>query len=268
MRSLALLAILGSSLALADAQVKVAPHTLLRLPTTTGLLVLDRLEIADAGTLLIPSTLTEIRVGELSLGREASIGIAPSDQEFRLEARHAEFGAGSRISARGAAGSHEKPATAGRNLSLRLEQADLADLILDVRGGAGAPGYAGLDGANGKSAGCAWGQASRGHDGLNGGDGRPGGAGGRIRLEVPEDFPAENVQVRLEGGAGGVAGTAGQGGRGGSAKGCWIYSTDGPAMADRDRPGNQGRPAGKASSIWCVSLHPRSENAGKARREG
>ncbi|MCY1279864.1 hypothetical protein D9M68_481340 [compost metagenome] len=239
MRKLCLLALFCSPLALADAQVSVAPHTLLRLPTTTGLLVLDRLEIADAGTLLIPSTVNEIRVGELRLGQEARIGIAPGEHEFRLEARRAELGTGSQISARGAAGSQQKPATPGRNLSLRLEQVDLADLTLDVRGGAGAPGYAGLDGAAGKSAGCAWGQAGRGHDGQDGGDGQPGAPGGQVRLEVPENFSADSLQVRLDGGAGGAGGVAGQGGRGGAAKGCWLYSTEG---AGNGRAGQAGQP--------------------------
>lgn len=239
MRSLGLFALVCSSLALADSSVSVAPNNLLRLPGTTGLLVLDRLEVGDAGTLLVPATINEIRVGQLVLGRDAHIGIAPGGQAFRLEARQTELGAGSQVSARGATGTAQKPATPGRDLSLRLEHVQIADLTLDVRGGAGAPGHAGLDGADGEAGGCTWGQASRGDDGQNGGDGQAGAPGGQIRLEVPEDFDAERLTVRLDGGRGGDAGIAGLGGRGGAAKGCWLYSTD---SAGNGRPGQAGQP--------------------------
>ncbi|AYC33834.1 collagen-like protein [Pseudomonas cavernae] len=262
MRSLCLLAALlaasCSPLVLADAEIQVASNTLLRLPTTTSLLVLDRLEIADAGTLLIPSTVNEVRVGSLSLGRDARIGIAPGAQEFRLEARHAELGSGSQISARGALGQAEKPATAGRNLSLRLERLSLDDLTLDVRGGAGAPGHRGLDGAAGKTAGCLWGQASRGADGQSGGDGQPGAAGGQVRLDVPESFPVGALHVRLDGGVGGQAGEAGHGGAGGAAKGCWLYSSEGADGGRRGQAGQPG-PAGREGSVNLVRFAEQSE---------
>ncbi|MBM7060501.1 collagen-like protein [Pseudomonas sp. UL073] len=247
MRSLAVFALFCSSLACADATVVVAPHTLLRLPATTGLLVLDRLEVGHAGALLIPSTVNELRVGELLLGQDARIGIAPSAEEFRLEARHAELAAGSQISARGATGTAQKPATAGRNLSVRLEQASLSNLTLDVRGGVGAPGFAGLDGGSGHAGGCLWGQVARGADGQNGADGQSGGAGGQVRLEVPADFPADSVKVRLDGGAGGEGGMAGQGGRGSSGKGCLLYRTEGARDGRAGQAGHAGAQGGEGS---------------------
>lgn len=70
---------------------------------------------------------------------------------------------------------------------------------MDARGGAGAPGYVGLDGANGQEPGCTWGQAGRGADGDNGGDGRPGAAGAQVRVELPRDFPGEQIKVWVEG---------------------------------------------------------------------
>ncbi len=251
MRSLCLLVALCSSLVQAQALVKVESNSLLRLPTTTSALLLDRLEVADYGTLLIPSNLNEIRVGELRLGRDARISIAPSAQAFRLEVVRAELGAGSHINARGATGSQQQPATAGRNLSVRLEHVTLTELTLDARGGVGASGHPGLDGADGDSAGCVWGQARRGYDGQNGGNGQSGAAGGQIRLEVPEAFPEQLLHVRMDGGAGGAAGEAGRGGAGGAAKGCLFYRAAG---ARAGRPGQPGQPGsiGNAGSFNLV----------------
>ncbi|WP_277052058.1 collagen-like protein [Zestomonas thermotolerans] len=250
MRKALLLAAFCASVAQAETSIEVRPNTLLRLPTTSAQLALDRLEVGDAGTLLIPAGLDEIRVGELRLGREASIGIAPSERVFRLEARQAVLGEGSRISARGAAGNHQRPATAGRDLSLRLERAEVTGLTLDVRGGRGAPGYRGLDGADGKA----------------GGDGQSGGQGGRIRLEVPEDFPAERLQVLLQGGPGGEPGAGGQGGRAGKAKGCWLYRVAG---AGGGRPGLAGQPgaSGADGALELVRLTaPAGESVGALTR--
>jgi len=240
MRSLCLLAALCSSLASAEALVKVAANSVVRLPGSVSVLELDRLEIADHGTLLIPATLTELRVDELHLGREARIGIAPSEQPFRLAVVRGEIAAGSHISAHGATGSAQQPAKPGRNLSLRLEHVKVDGLAVDVRGGTGAPGFRGLDGADGEAAGCVWGQAGRGHEGQNGSDGQSGAAGGQIRLEVPADFPAERLTTRLSGGAGGAAGEGGSGGAGGAAKDCWFYDVEGAEAGRVGRPGQVG----------------------------
>ena len=174
MRNLMLLAALFSPLALAQAVIEVAPHGVMRLPTTASTLHIERLRIAEHGTLLIPANLTEMRIAELHLGRDARIAIAPAEQAFRLEVASGEIASGAQISARGAQGSSEQPALPGRNLSLRLQVVTVESLLVDARGGNGAPGYAGLAGANGKPGGCTWGEASRGHDGLDGGDGQPG----------------------------------------------------------------------------------------------
>ncbi|UVE18854.1 collagen-like protein [Pseudomonas sp. LS44] len=258
MRSLLMLALLSSPVIAAAAEVKVESNTLLRLPANTSLMVLERLEIADAGVLLIPATVNELRVGELRLGRDARIGIAPGEQAFRLEAKHAELAAGIQISAHGASGKVDKPATPGRNLSVRLEQVSLSGtLLVDVHGGAGAPGLPGLDGAAGETAGCLWGQAGPGSDGQNGSDGQTGAAGGQVRLEVPESFPVDALQVRREGGAGGLAGEAGRAGPGASPKGCLLYSSDGARDGRSGQPGQPGA-AGREGSVNVVRFADQS----------
>lgn len=250
MRSLLLLAMLGSPLAQAQASLEVHSHGLLRLPATAGVLAVQRVHIADHGTLLIPAGLTEIHIDDLYLGREARIAIAPSEQALRLKVAHGEIAAGAQISARGTPGSPAQPARPGRVLDIRLESVVAESLLVDVRGGTGAPGYAGLDGADGEAAGCTWGQAGRGHDGLDGGDGQAGAAGGQVRVAVPANFPADRLQVRLEGGAGGPAGKGGSGGAGGAGKGCWLYSAAGAADG---RPGQAGQ-AGAPGAAGSLSL--------------
>lgn len=240
MRNLALLLCLASASAWAENHLSVASHSLLRLPATEARLQLERLEVAEQGTLLIPAGVTELHIGELHLGPAARIGIAPGEQPLRLEVLQATVATDVWISAQGAPGGVLKPATAGRELSLRLQQASIQSLTLDVRGGRGAPGYRGLDGANGQAGGCTWGRASHGHDGQNGGDGKPGAAGGRVRLEVPEAASLESIQVLLDGGAGGVPGVGGKAGRGGASKGCLLYSVDGAADGQPGLPGRQG----------------------------
>ncbi|BBP81738.1 hypothetical protein PHLH8_13800 [Pseudomonas sp. Pc102] len=253
MRKLCLLALLASPVVLAESSVSVDANSLLKLPARVGSLSLDRVVVNDYGTLVIPASVTELRIGELLMGRDARIGIAPSDQPFSLVVRRGEIGTGGHITASGAAGSMKKPASAGRDLSLRLEQVRVDEITLDVRGGIGTPGYSGLAGADGDSGGCLWGSASRGHDGQNGGDGQAGGAGGHIRLEVPVDFPVEQVKVRLEGGAGGPAGEAGAAGAGGAAKGCLFYRTE---AGSKGRPGQPGQPgsAGAAGQLDVVRI--------------
>ncbi len=251
MRKLCLLAALIAPVVLADGQVKVEAHNLLKLPPRTGSLSLDQVEVADYATLLIPAGVTELRIGELRMGREARLGIAPADKGFRLEVAQGEIGTGSHITASGSAGSMSKPATAGRNLELRLVNVQVSEMTVDVRGGIGAPGHPGLDGADGDAAGCLWGRAERGWDGQAGGNGATGGAGGQIRLEVPESFPVEQVRVRLEGGAGGAAGEGGAGGHGGAGKGCLVYKADGAKGGRAGQPGLPGA-AGSAGSIKVV----------------
>lgn len=247
MHRLLLLAMLGSSLVQAQASIEVQPHALLRLPATTSELAMRRLHVADHGTLLIPGEMTAIRVEELRLGREARIVIAPSEQVFHLQVTGGEIAAGVQISARGAAGSARLPAMPGRTLDIRLGNIVAEAFVVDVRGGAGAPGYAGLHGGDGQDAGCLWGQASRGHDGFNGGDGQAGAAGGLVRVEVPMEFPPEHLQVRLEGGAGGRPGKAGGGGQGGSGKNCWLYAAEGARHGRPGQPGKAGTPGAAGS---------------------
>jgi len=243
MRNLCLLATLCSFTSVAMAQViTVEPHSLMRLPSKTSVLQLDRLEVADYGTLLIPAGLAEVKVGELVLGHEARIAIVPSEQSFNLVVGRGELAPGSQITARGAPGTFLKPAMPGRNLTLRLENLTAEELSVDARGGAGAPGFVGLDGANGQAPGCTWGSAGRGFDGDNGGNGHDGAAGALVRIELPQSFPVERVKVQVAGGAGGVAGEGGRPGKGGASKGCLVYRADGGKSGKPGQPGQPGAP--------------------------
>jgi len=252
MRNLCLLAALVSPLTYAQV-VTVETNTMMRLPNTTSALQLERLDVADYGTLLIPSNVTEVTVGELHLGREARIAIVPGEQSLQLKVSHAQLGSGSQITSRGAPGTYLKAAKPGRNLNLRINSLNAQELSVDARGGAGAPGYFGLDGANGQAPGCTWGQAGRGADGDNGGDGHPGAAGAQVRVELPKDYPGAQIKVLVDGGAGGLAGAAGKPGAGGKSKGCIVYRTDG---GQSGRPGVEGQPgpAGNAGSVTVQRL--------------
>jgi hypothetical protein len=252
MQKILALTLLFSPLALAQAAIEVSPNAMMRLPAVGNTLNVDRLEIADNGTLLVPGGLTEIKVGHLILGQQARLSIAPSDNPLRLEVATATFGENALITARGAHGNYAKPATAGRDLTVRLNEVSGA-LTLDARGGKGTPGYAGLAGADGKPGGCTWGQATAGHDGLDGGDGHPGGAGANVRIEVPQGFATEFVRVRVEGGAGGEPGQAGEAGQGGGSKGCLLYSTDAARQGKSGQSGNAGEP-GPAGSVDIVQF--------------
>lgn len=231
-------AALFSPMLVAQGLIKVEPNSMMRLPGNTSVLLIERLEVADHGTLLVPAGLTEIRVASIYLGPDARIAIAPSERSFRLEVATGEIASGAQVTARGAPGTFEHPAVAGRTLVVRLENVTTESLLIDVRGGKGTPGYVGLMGANGKAGGCLWGQSSKGLDGYDGGDGHAGASGGHLRLEVPQAFPTERLTVRTEGGEGGMAGAAGVGGTGGASKGCWIYDTAG---ARNGRPGQAGQ---------------------------
>lgn len=252
MRNLCLLAALCSPLAYAQV-VTVETNSLMRLPNTTSALQLERLEVADYGTLLIPSNVTEVTIGELHLGHEARIAIVPGVQSLQLKINHAQLGSGSQITSRGAPGTYVKAAKPGRNFNLRINSLNAQALSVDARGGAGGPGYAGLDGANGQAPGCTWGQAGRGADGDNGTDGHPGGAGAQVRVELPRDYPAAQIKVVVDGGAGGLAGAAGKPGAGGKSKGCLVYRADGGKSG---RPGVEGQPgsAGEAGSVTVQRL--------------
>ncbi|KAB0484979.1 hypothetical protein SAMN04490202_1313 [Pseudomonas reinekei] len=252
MRKLCLLAALISPLACAQV-VSVETNSLMRLPNTTSTLQLERLEVADYGTLLIPSNVTEVTVGELHLGRDARIAIVPSEQALELKVSRAELSEGSQITARGAPGTYQKAARSGRNLNLQIKTLNAPQLFVDARGGSGAPGFVGLDGANGQAPGCTWGQAGRGADGSDGSDGQPGAPGALVKLAVSRDYPAEQIKVQVAGGAGGLAGPGGKPGAGGKAKGCLIYKTDGGKSG---KPGADGQPgvAGAAGSVTVQRL--------------
>lgn len=247
MRKLGLLAVLFAPLALAES-VSVEPHSLLRLPASSSVLQLQRLDVEDYGTLLIPANLTDLSVEQLRLGHEARIAVVPGEQELRLRAQHAELGSGSQILARGAPGTHQKAARAGRNLDVQLQSLNAQELNIDARGGAGADGYAGLDGGNGEAPGCTWGSAGRGGNGDNGGDGLPGASGANVRLRVPATFASESIKVRTDGGQGGAAGVPGRAGAGGKSKGCVVYRAEGGKSGREGLPGRVGE-AGAAGTL-------------------
>lgn len=238
MRKLCLLALLVCPWASAQV-VQVQSHSLIRLPSTTGTLTLERLDVADYGTLLVPSNVTQLSIGELHLGRDARIAIVPAQQALHMTVAQAEMADGSQITSRGAPGTYTRAARPGRDLDLRFDALNAPALSVDARGGAGAPGFVGLDGANGQAPGCTWGSAGRGADGSNGSDGLPGAGGAQVRLELPRDYPDEQIRVAVEGGAGGAPGPGGKPGAGGTAKGCLVYTADGGKSG---RPGTDGQP--------------------------
>ena len=98
MRKLCMLAALISPLACAQV-VSVETNSLMRLPNTASTLQLERLDVADYGTLLIPANVTELTVGELRLGHEARIAIVPSEQALDMKVIRAELSEGSLITA-------------------------------------------------------------------------------------------------------------------------------------------------------------------------
>ncbi|MCQ9422579.1 collagen-like protein [Pseudomonas sp. LJDD11] len=245
MRKLLLLATLCSPLAMAQ-DIQVQSHSLLRLPASGTVLQVQRLEVADYGTLLIPGGVTDLKVEQLLLGHEARIAIVPGSQPLNVLIGTAQLGTGSQITARGAPGTYQKAPTPGRNLTLRIQALQAEELSVDARGGTGAPGYVGLDGANGQAPGCTWGSAGRGYDGDAGGNGHDGAAGGQVRLELPLGFAAERVKVNVDGGAGGAAGEGGKPGKGGESKGCIVYRADGGKAGTAGAAGQAGAagPAG------------------------
>lgn len=252
MRKLWVFAVLCSPFVQAES-VRVDANTLMRLPANVSVLQLDLLEVADYGTLLVPASVTQVNVDQLRLGREARIAIVPAEREMELRAAHAELSEGSQITARGAAGTYERPARPGRDLSVRFDALQAHALSIDARGGTGTPGYAGLDGGNGEAPGCTWGAAGSGADGDPGGNGHQGAAGAHVRLVLPPDFANELIKVRVDGGAGGKPGDGGRAGAGGKPKGCVVYRADG---AKAGRPGQAGQPgdSGPAGAVTIQRL--------------
>ncbi|WP_339476622.1 collagen-like protein [Pseudomonas fluorescens] len=252
MRKFCLLAAFISPLACAQV-VSVETNSLMRLPNTAGTLQLEKLEVADYGTLLIPANVTELSVGELRLGHEARIAIVPGEQALDMKVNRAELSEGSWITARGAPGTYEKAARAGRNLNLQFKALSASQLQVDARGGTGAPGFVGLDGGNGEDPGCTYGSAGHGADGSDGSDGQPGAPGALVRLEVPREFPVELIKVNVAGGAGGPAGVGGKAGKGGKSKGCLVYRADGGKSGKAGADGQPG-PVGAAGAVTVQRL--------------
>lgn len=234
-KSLLALALLAPLTCSAAGNVSVEPNTVLRLPVKGDSLSLDRVSVGSEGALLIPARVKVLKIGELDLGKNARIGVFPGGEALQIEVKHGRLADGSVIAAQGGSGSFSKPASAGRSLVLRLQDVQVENLLIDVRGGVGAPGYDGLDGGSAQTSGCLWGSGQSAGDGQNGADGQPGAAGGVVRLEVPQPFDVARVKVRLEGGAGGAGGKPGKAGVRSSERGCLFYSVAG------ERPGSEGQ---------------------------
>ena len=120
MRKICLLATLCSPFAHADV-VMVEANSMMRLPANASVLQLERLEVADYGTLLIPAGVTRVNIDQLHLGREARITLVPAEGGIELRVAQAELDEGSQINARGAPGTFEKPARPARDLNVRIE---------------------------------------------------------------------------------------------------------------------------------------------------
>lgn len=247
-----LLSTLSSPLVMAQT-LSVEAHSLMRLPSNASVVQLERLEVADYGTLLIPAGLTEVQVGQLVMGHESRIAIVPSPEPFKLQVKRGDLASGAQITARGAPGTFQKPPSPGRSLNVRMEQLNADVLSIDARGGAGSPGYIGLDGGNGLDPGCTWGSASRGVDGDNGGNGREGAPGALVRLELPQAFTDDRIKVNVQGGAGGAGGEGGRGGKGGVSKGCVVYRADGAKSGNNGEKGQSGAP-GPSGSVNVRNL--------------
>ena len=252
MRKLGLLVALCSPFVHAQS-VTVDANSLMRLPANASVLQLEKLDVADYGTLLIPAGVTQVEINQLRLGREARITIVPAERAIELRVAYAELGEGSQINARGAAGTYEKPARPARDLSLRFDSLQAQALSVDARGGTGAPGFSGLDGGNGEAPGCTWGSAGSGFNGQNGGNGQQGAAGAQVRIELPRDFPEELIRVRVDGGPGGKPGLAGRAGAGGKSKGCIVYRTEGGKSGKAGLAGEQGE-AGSPGALILQRL--------------
>ena len=252
MRKLCLMAALCSPFAHAEV-VQVEANSMMRLPANVAVLTLEKLDVADYGTLLIPAGVSQVNIDQLHLGHESRIVIVPAERGIELRVANAELGEGSQISTRGAPGTFEKPARPARDLNLRIEALQADQLSIDARGGTGAPGFVGLDGGNGAEPGCTWGSAGAGANGDDGGNGHQGAAGAQVRVELPRDFPDEQINVLVDGGAGGKPGAAGRAGAGGKSKGCIVYRTDGGKSG---RPGQTGQPgdAGPAGAVTVQRL--------------
>lgn len=244
---LGLLATMLCPLAMAQ-DVAVAANSLVRLADNATVLQLQRLDVAEYGTLLVPANLAELKVAHLHLGHEARIAIVPNPNALHLSIQQAEFEPGSQIVSRGAPGTYEKPPLPARDLDVQIFALQAAELSVDARGGSGTPGFVGLDGAYGDPAGCLWDSASRGYNGENGSDGHPGSAGAMVRLQVPASYPQEQIKVRVDGGAGGLAGAGGKAGQGGPGKGCLIYQADSGKAGHPGLTGQPG-PAGPAGQF-------------------
>lgn len=247
MRSGLLSLLLLSPFAMAQPQLYVAANSMLQLATTAQVLEIEQLHIGEHATLIVPASVTEVRVTELVLEPNGRIAIGASEQPFLLTVVQGEIGNGAKITASGAPGTAQRPAIAGRTLTVRLENVLTESLLIDVRGGTGSPGFNGLDGGNAKPGGCMWGQSLKGDDGTDGNDGQAGAAGGKIRLEVPQNFPAERILTRLEGGAGGRAGAGGQGGAQAMDENCWVYDAQGAKAGLAGHAGQPGLPGAQGS---------------------
>ncbi len=220
---------------------QVPENGLLRLPNLGQQAQLDKLDIAKGGKLLIPASIEQLTLAELTMGKDARISVAPRGSEFVLILKQAQFSDGSVLAAVGSHGDVGVPGGRGTDLRLVIESTSIENLVIDTRGGQGGNGWPGSAGESGKDAAC-WGfGSSAGTDGGDGSNGLPGGDGGNIILSLAESHWLEVIDIRQQGGAGGQAGAAGAGGKGGGEARCWLYSLG--ESANNGKTGQAGQPA-------------------------
>ncbi|MHC3969441.1 collagen-like protein, partial [Pseudomonas aeruginosa] len=123
--------------------VKVQANSVMRLPKRAQELRLRRVEIGEDAALLIPLEVSVLRIEELHMAKNARIGVAPGEERISIEVVSGRLADGSIISAPGApgaTGTFRQSAGNGRDLTLRLQAVEVESLLLDARGGVGAPG--------------------------------------------------------------------------------------------------------------------------------
>jgi hypothetical protein len=239
----------------------------------------------------LPRTAADFRLrgGQVVFQRPSSLD--PKPEDFFAFFAPTWIGMGASVGRSGmngadglAAGAAGDPAPAHDGASIRLVVGQMLlddDLVLDVQGGAGAPGQSGQSGAQGevgietRNASGDWAVATSGPPpsfGGFGGDGGKasvggnGGAGGTIDLAVAELSGAGTLLPRVSGGGAGRAGQPGEGGQG-VLGGQWTWpgtvTMRAPASADGMRGALVGQPAQPGAS---GSTARRAPNGDELRR--
>ena len=183
---------------------------------------------------------------------------------WRIYARRARFGKGTRIVGNGSDGELEGEAgESGIGVDVRMGLVRIGDVNIELRGGDGVDGVRGRHGKSGPRARC-WNQgnspAGRGGAGTDGRRGGDGGGGGSVRVEYwfggeGVDLEGEGFVVDAAGGNGGAGGGGGLGGAGGRGMWCGFFSYGRGPRGANGRNGDGGRTgAGGAVEITVLAV--------------